>query len=115
MKSTTSALGTRMKAYRKNHNLTQEKAAEFFGISLVYYGEIERGNRFPGMDTLNGFCEKMQCSLSDLVGEYVPSTVDQKKLALIREIESLLFDASFESLQASYELLKALNKNSDEN
>lgn len=113
MKSNTSTLGLRLKYYRKHHKLTQEKAAEYFGVSLVYYGEIERGKRFPGMDTLNIFCEKMHCSLSDLVGDHIPADIDLNKLERIQEIENLLYDSSDQALQATLELLKALRNNSD--
>lgn len=37
------AMGDRLREYRNNKGLTQDKVAELLGMSLTYYGRIERG------------------------------------------------------------------------
>lgn len=42
------ALGKRLRALRKEANLTQEELAERAKLSANYVGEIERGEKNPG-------------------------------------------------------------------
>lgn len=59
-------LSRRMKEYRRKNHLTQEEAAEKFGISTIYYGEIERGNRIPSGGVLMHLCDGIGCSFEDI-------------------------------------------------
>ena len=42
--------GARIKAARKDLGLTQEQAAEKARLSLVHYGDIERGSNSPSFE-----------------------------------------------------------------
>lgn len=103
-------LGKVLKLYRKKHGYTQEKAAEHFGISLIYYGEIERGNRYPQLPMLKGFSEKMNCPLTDLIDEQIPEGMDPESYLLIKEIDSILYESSPETIATYYEILKTLDR-----
>lgn len=43
MKESNRKIGRRLKRYRVERELTQEKMAELMEISLTFYGQIERG------------------------------------------------------------------------
>ena len=45
-------IGKKIKFYRENRHLTQEKLAEKSGISLDYLGKIEVNINKPGLKTL---------------------------------------------------------------
>lgn len=52
-------LSFHLKEYRKHNNLSQEKAAEYFGISTVFYGEIERAKKLPSTRLLLRMCRQI--------------------------------------------------------
>ena len=45
-------IGQRIRAERLKFNLTQEKFAEAIGMSAMYIGQVERGERKMSLDTL---------------------------------------------------------------
>lgn len=46
------AMGRRVRSKRLELGLTQQKMAEKLGVSLSFYGHIERGTRVPSIETL---------------------------------------------------------------
>lgn len=52
-------IGERIRIQRRRMGLTQEKVAEILGISVTYYGEIERGNRKISVERVITLCEKL--------------------------------------------------------
>ena len=52
--------------FRINSGLTQEQAAERFGISTKYYGQLERGQRIPSAALLSHIAEVTQIPVSVL-------------------------------------------------
>lgn len=64
------AIGQRIKAARKNKLMTQEKLAELIGISLNFYGMIERGEKGLSVKTLAHIC--------DVLGENIDYIVTGK-------------------------------------
>ena len=46
------AMGKRVRSKRLELGLTQQKMAEQLGVSLSFYGHIERGTRVPSIETL---------------------------------------------------------------
>ncbi|MBQ4551784.1 MAG: helix-turn-helix transcriptional regulator [Clostridia bacterium] len=45
------SIGKQFRQQRKNLNLTQGIVAHIAGLSLSYYGHIERGARIPSLET----------------------------------------------------------------
>ncbi|KPI55136.1 hypothetical protein KW94_03800 [Clostridioides difficile] len=45
-------IGKRLKICRNELNLTQDEFAEILGISLTYYGQIERGINAPSLEKI---------------------------------------------------------------
>ena len=49
-------MGSRIRAVRRQHSLTQEHLAEKVGISASFLGHIERGTRVASLETLVALC-----------------------------------------------------------
>lgn len=58
--------GRRIRAFRKLKGYTQESFAKDLGVSVSILGEVERGNRVPTDDFLNGVAEKLHVSIEEL-------------------------------------------------
>lgn len=76
-------LSYRLKEYRRLNNLSQEMAAEQFGISTIFYGEIEREKRLPSTKLLIKLCKKIGCDelqISETISEKEPVSKNTKRL-----------------------------------
>jgi transcriptional regulator with XRE-family HTH domain len=58
--------GRRIRAFRKLKGHTQESFAKDLGISVSILGEIERGNRMPNQELLDGVAEALNISFEEL-------------------------------------------------
>ena len=67
-------IGSRIKLYRKNKKLTQEKLAEMLNISVGYISKVERGIEHPNLEMLSNIAESVNCDIAHLVSE---STISQ--------------------------------------
>lgn len=75
-------IGTRLREVRKGCKLTQEKFAEQLGISLNYYGQIERGQSGLSLEKLKLLYDKFNVDLLYLI------TGDKSHQVTINEIIS---------------------------
>lgn len=62
-------IGKRLKTYRRNANLTQEKLAEILNYSSGYISQIERGLTRPNLDTLALICNVLNCDISMVIAQ----------------------------------------------
>ena len=62
------AMGERIKAKRKELNLTQVQFANMAGVSTSFMGHIERGSRIASIETLYAICEALHVSSDYLIG-----------------------------------------------
>lgn len=99
-------MGRRLRKYRKQANLTQEKMAEILNVSIKHYSEVERGIIGVSVQKLLFISNYFGLSLDYLLkGEtnnnYLPyplvhaytSCPDEKKecfLRLLKDLESLI-------------------------
>ena len=60
-------LGKNVRQYRETIGFTQEKIAEIAGISLTYYGSVERGEKWPSSETLAGIALGLKVNPYDLL------------------------------------------------
>ncbi|MFC4323907.1 helix-turn-helix domain-containing protein [Litchfieldia salsa] len=58
--------GRRIRAFRKLKGYTQENFAKNLGVSVSVLGEIERGNRVPSEEFINGVAELLSVTVSEL-------------------------------------------------
>ena len=69
-------IGSRIKKFREQKGLTQERVAESVGITSVYLSKIENGKVHPTLDTLSVICDVLSCDLGALL-LYTASESDQ--------------------------------------
>lgn len=58
--------GRRIRAYRKLKGYTQETFARDLGVSVSVLGEIERGNRLPSDQFIEGVAKTLSISIEEL-------------------------------------------------
>jgi transcriptional regulator with XRE-family HTH domain len=61
------ALGKRVRALRKEAKLTQEELAARSGLSTNYVGEVERGQRNPGITALVALARGLEVTVTRLL------------------------------------------------
>lgn len=60
-------LGKHVRSARRRLKLNQEQVAEMSGVSLSYYGKLERGELQPALDRLALICDVLQVPLTDVL------------------------------------------------
>jgi transcriptional regulator with XRE-family HTH domain len=60
-------LGKNLKLYRSRRNWSQADLAEKSGLSVVYLSDIERGNKWPYLDTLVKLAEAFEMDVFELL------------------------------------------------
>lgn len=61
------ATADRIRQLRKQRDISQEELALRAGINTVYYGQIERGQKCPTVDTLYKIAVGLEVPLPDLL------------------------------------------------
>ena len=83
------AMGTRIRARRRELKLTQEKLAERVGISNSFVGHIERGEKKASLETISRIGEALNMSLDYIiVGRKIKC--DGMKCALFEDLKKLV-------------------------
>ena len=62
-------VGQKIRAYRKQAGLSQEKLAEKASLSYKYLGEVERGYVNVSLDSLMRLAKALKVKLRDLVDD----------------------------------------------
>ncbi len=70
----TQVTAARIRKLRKQKDLSQEELALRAGINTVYYGQLERGQKCPTIDTLYKIATGLQISIPELLSFDVSST-----------------------------------------
>lgn len=69
----------RLRELRQQCRLSQQSVATVAGISIAYYGALERGDKRINVDTAERLCRPLRCSVGDLLagahGISVPLTL----------------------------------------
>lgn len=60
-------LGEKIRRYRNEQNLSQERLAEFCGFDRTYISLVERGKRNLSFSNLCIFADNLNTSVSDLL------------------------------------------------
>lgn len=97
-------LGTRIRQIRLEQGKTQEQLGERAGLSYKQIGEIERGKRNPGLETLEKLAVGLEVPLADLFvprGEGAYPEISTRN-AVVRELKS--------KLEGALELLNRANR-----
>lgn len=70
----TQATASRIRMMRKQKDMSQEELALQAGINTVYYGQLERGQKCPTIDTLYKIATGLEMSIPELLSFDIPST-----------------------------------------
>ena len=72
------ATAERIRHLRKQRDISQEELALRAGINTVYYGQIERGQKCPTVDTLYKIAAALEIPLHNLLCfELLPQTPEE--------------------------------------
>ena len=93
-------MGKRIKYKRQGKNMNQEEIARQVQISPSYYGNIERGNRVPSVDTLVAIANVLEVGTDFLLADSLtianPQRTEQETRVLTRflrdRVEELIYD-----------------------
>ncbi len=66
MSKITISVGQRIRNYRNNKNLSQEKLAEMAGCHTTYIGQIERGEKNATLESIEKIAIALEIPLSQL-------------------------------------------------
>ncbi len=85
-------LGLRVRFYRKQKGVSQEKLAEICGLHPSYVGQIERGEKNITIEILYRLSQGLNVSMADLLQDIDhPDSSDSK---ILSEIYDTLFQLS---------------------
>lgn len=90
------AMGRRIKIMRHERHLSQRQVAQMISISLSYYGNIERGNRIPSIDTLVDIANALGVGMDYLLAESVDAAIRLRSPEERRTVRNYLRDVILE-------------------
>ena len=79
------ALGSRIKAVRKELDLTQKELAAYLNVSTSFMGHIERGTRIPSLQTIYHIIQMLDVSFEALLTGYDMPTQLQTGTAVSKD------------------------------
>ena len=110
-------LGTRIREQRKARKLSTDKFAEAVGLSAIYVGEIERGERMPSLKTFTKIANFFELSADYLLCHelvagkpYVYDEITEKTKDLTPQQLKMVKDITF----AVVDNFKAIDKSNEE-
>lgn len=104
-----SVIGRHIREARVRKGLTQETAAELLGISLSYYGSIERGTYEVNLDRLSDISVKFEVPIESLVAgclEGAPVFLPVSANNVCRRLEELMRGCDESTAELIYTLAK---------
>ena len=110
-------LGKVIRQERQNRQLTIKELGEKAGLSEIYVGEIERGQKYPSAKVLESIANALELDLAELlelmaeeiraqrepemvnaIGFVLPNTPGQPRRLAVKRIVNMLGDGEVESI-----------------
>lgn len=104
------AMGERLKLARKNKLFTQEEIAEQVGISLNFYGMIERGEKGLSVKTLAQICEILGESMDYIVSGKIADSQNNPIVKHYNELSPKQRKAAEDMMDAWIRSIKAMEE-----
>ena len=98
-------LAENIKLYRGRRNWSQAVLSEKAGLSIVYLSDIERGNKWPYLDTLVKIAQALEVEPFELI---------KPKECLPSDISSILAKYSEETVIILEKSLETMKKNANQ-
>ena len=100
------AIGSRIRLYRKERQLSQETLSEMADVTPAHFSHIERGNTKPSLPTLVRIANALEISIDDLLCD----NVDKSRHVRVKDVDHLLDDCTPQEIKALTEILIAAKK-----
>jgi transcriptional regulator with XRE-family HTH domain len=97
--------GRRIRSIREAKNLSRETVAERAGTDANYLGELERGEKWPRIEMMEGVAAALEVSPAAFF-EYEAEEIDSN--ILLGKLQNLLSSRNTEQLQQALRVLRAL-------
>lgn len=111
-------LGRVIRRERQDRNLTIKELGDKSGLSEIYVGEIERGQKYPSAKVLESIAQALDIELAEFlelvadeirherepqmttnaIGFLVPSTPNQPRRMVVKRIVNMLDEGEVESI-----------------
>ncbi|SRR2546426_11262519 len=110
-------IGRVIRRERQIRNMTIKELGEKAGLSEIYVGEIERGQKYPSAKVLEGLAEALELDIADLlelvaeeirnerepqmtnaIGFILPATPGQPRRLAVKKIVNMLDEGDVESV-----------------
>lgn len=87
-------LGMRIRYYRKEQHITQEKLAEICNLHPTYIGQLERGEKNATIESIYRIAKGLDIPISTLLEnmEYLESTSSNIPLNIYHQVLSLSYE-----------------------
>ncbi|MDR1278097.1 MAG: helix-turn-helix domain-containing protein [Treponema sp.] len=93
-------LAGNLKLYRNRRNWSQADLAEKSGLSVVYLSDIERGNKWPYLDTLVKLAEALELEVFELLKPQDALSADAASIvAKLSEETTAIIEKSLETMR----------------
>lgn len=106
-------LGERIRMFRQNRGLSQEKLAERANLNTSFIGQVERGGKKPTIDTLEKIVNALDINFEDLFS-FEKSIIKSKDTTIIDKIAFELKGRSPDEQEAIYHIVKQVLQFKDE-
>jgi transcriptional regulator with XRE-family HTH domain len=126
-------LGRTIRQERQNRRLTIKELGDKAGLSEIYVGEIERGQKYPSAKVLESLATALELDVAELlelmaeeirherepqmtqaIGFTLPATPGQPRRIVIKNIINMLDEGSVESVANFSAFLLSQHRNSEE-
>jgi transcriptional regulator with XRE-family HTH domain len=111
-------IGRVIRRERQDHRMTIKELGDKAGLSEIYVGEIERGQKYPSSKVLESLAKALDIDLADLlelmaeeiryerepqlatnvIGFTIPSTSGQPRRLIVKKMVNMLDEGAIESL-----------------
>ncbi len=110
-------IGRVIRRERQDRQLTIKELGEKAGLSEIYVGEIERGQKYPSSKVLESLAQALELDIADLlelmaeeirferqpetinaIGFTIPSTPGQPRRLVVKKIVNMLDEGEVESV-----------------
>ncbi|MBQ3565912.1 MAG: helix-turn-helix transcriptional regulator [Oscillospiraceae bacterium] len=109
MSSIKKLIGQRIRNYRQQQELSQEKLAEMSGCHPTYIGQIERGEKNTTIESIEKITSALNISLSELF-EKIDCNTDARKNNIPLECYEFLSSKNIKEQEALYRILMEIDK-----
>jgi len=101
-------VGLRIRAIRKQNELTQDQLAELLGRSVDAISNLERGLSHPSFETLERLSETLEVPVKAFFEFEGGSDISAKRAALLEELTTVAAQLKDKELEIGVKQLKAL-------